>query len=273
MFNEQFYMFSDLLARGLTGILIKTPGFAPGPGPKENLKRIPFNYTRRYNGKDWPEFASTMAGMKRQMNIRDLIVDVEKHDIPGDIVEAGVWRGGSSIMIRGILDYINSPRTNWLFDSFSGLPKPTTNHDDARWARMDYVAVSLQEVKEYFHMANVRMDKVKFVKGFHCDTFPGVRNGTIPLGNISILRMDSDMWEASMDILFHVWDRISVGGWVINDDGYLPADQAIKDFSNIHEFSFDKIQVGDGVAYYFQKTKQMDITIKYSKYYKTKINH
>ena len=175
-------------------------------------------------------------------------------------------------MIRGILDYINSPRTNWLFDSFLGLPEPTTNHDDVQWSRMDYLAVPLQEVKENFHMANFRMDKVRFVKGFHCDTFPGVRNGTIPLGNISILRMDSDMWEASMDILFHVWDHISVGGWVINDDGHLPADKAIMEFSKIHEFTFPKIQVGDGMAYYFQKTKEMDIKIKYNKYYKIKIN-
>ena len=37
LFNDQFYMFCDILARGLTGILVKTPAFKPGVGPKENL--------------------------------------------------------------------------------------------------------------------------------------------------------------------------------------------------------------------------------------------
>ena len=48
-----------------------------------------------------------MAGVKNLMKVRDLIVAVEKENVEGSFVEAGVWRGGCSIMAKGVIDFAN----------------------------------------------------------------------------------------------------------------------------------------------------------------------
>ena len=50
---------------------------------------------------------------------------VIRDNIPGDFIETGVWRGGSTIFMRGILKANNiTDKTVWVSDSFEGLPKP-----------------------------------------------------------------------------------------------------------------------------------------------------
>src|SRR5450759_750268 len=57
----------------------------------------------RYEGKDLPQSAETMVGMKRLNNLRECLVQIFADRVPGDILEAGVWRGGASIFMRGVL--------------------------------------------------------------------------------------------------------------------------------------------------------------------------
>jgi len=50
---------------------------------------------------------------------------IVEEDVPGDLIETGVWRGGASIFMRGALEaYGDRERTVWVADSFQGLPKP-----------------------------------------------------------------------------------------------------------------------------------------------------
>lgn len=77
----------------------------------------------RENGRDWPQFAHTMVGMKRLDNIHACLKDILKNNIPGDCIETGVWRGGSTILMRAILKAYNDPKRKvWIADSFEGLP-------------------------------------------------------------------------------------------------------------------------------------------------------
>merc|ERR1719350_737124 len=188
----QFDMFTDLLAKSITGFNLRTPGYKPGEGSTADLRVTPFDASKRLDGRDWPQFGVSMAGVKNLLTVRDLIVNIEENNIAGDFVEAGVWRGGTSIMARLTLNYIgaNNARDTWLFDSFAGLPKSTTNHDSDAWSRMGYVAVSLEEVQQNFDSFGASFgaeNGVHFVKGFHCDTFPGLKDGRIPLKQIAIL--------------------------------------------------------------------------------------
>ncbi len=51
---------------------------------------------------------------------------VVKHKIPGDIVECGVWRGGSmQATARTLLEVGDTSRHLYLFDTFEGMPPPT----------------------------------------------------------------------------------------------------------------------------------------------------
>ncbi|MDQ2800039.1 MAG: TylF/MycF family methyltransferase, partial [Armatimonadota bacterium] len=108
----------------------------------------PFDAQARSEGQDWPQQAHTMIGLKRLENLQFCIENALAHDIPGDLIETGVWRGGAAIFMRAILKaYQSTARTVWVADSFHGLPPPNPSkypHDqgDIHYAFTD-VAISL----------------------------------------------------------------------------------------------------------------------------------
>ena len=80
-----------------------------------------FSLERRLTGKDWPRYAHTMIGARRLDNVRGLIENVLQKGVPGDLIETGVWRGGSTIFMRGVLKAHGiTDRTVWVADSFEG---------------------------------------------------------------------------------------------------------------------------------------------------------
>src|SRR6476620_7968958 len=79
----------------------------------------------REAGLDWPAEAETMSGMKRLTSLQHCVETVLADDIPGDLVETGVWRGGACILMRAVLAaYADETRCVWLADSFAGVPPP-----------------------------------------------------------------------------------------------------------------------------------------------------
>ena len=55
---------------------------------------------QRPEGKDWPALALTMIGEKRLDNLHECVETVLRDGVPGDLIETGVWRGGSVILMR-----------------------------------------------------------------------------------------------------------------------------------------------------------------------------
>ena len=95
------------------------------------LRPTPFAFVRResddpavrHEGMDWPARAETMIGRKRLSQLRNCIRRVLAEDVPGDLIECGVWRGGATIFMRAMLKaYSDSRRRVWVADSFKGLP-------------------------------------------------------------------------------------------------------------------------------------------------------
>src|SRR5437868_407774 len=79
----------------------------------------------RESGLDWPEEALTMMGTKRLSHLEACVRAVVREDVPGDLLEAGVWRGGGVILMRAALEALGDRgRTVWAADSFEGLPAP-----------------------------------------------------------------------------------------------------------------------------------------------------
>ena len=84
-----------------------------------------FDPQARAEGRDWPLEAETMIGLKRLENLQSCIRDLLRRQVPGDLIETGVWRGGASIFMRAVLKvYGDTVRTVWVADSFQGLPPP-----------------------------------------------------------------------------------------------------------------------------------------------------
>ena len=67
------------------------------------VRKRPFDQRKRDLGLDWPADALTMIGMKRLTSLQHCVETALADDIPGDLVECGVWRGGSAILMRAVL--------------------------------------------------------------------------------------------------------------------------------------------------------------------------
>jgi O-methyltransferase len=161
------------------------------------------------------EDAETMLGTRQLDNMQACIMDVVQRGVPGDLLEAGVWRGGMTIFMRGVLQTLGqTDRTVWVADSFEGLP-PLDHADErnASWWREGDMAVSLETVRENFRRYGLLDDRVQFLKGFFSATLP-----TAPIEKLAILRMDADLYQSTADVLEHLYPRLSPGGYLICDD-------------------------------------------------------
>src|SRR5262245_53565704 len=73
----------------------------------------------------------TMVTNKNLLTLYRLVQRANNVNLPGDIVECGVWNGGSAA-IMGLANQVHTRnslnRMIWLFDSFQGLP-PATEKD------------------------------------------------------------------------------------------------------------------------------------------------
>lgn len=177
-----------------------------------------FNLNDREEGKDWPLYADSMVGIKRLNNVQDCVIDVINNNVEGDLIETGVWRGGTVIFMRAILKVLGiTDKTVWVADSFEGLPSPDAEQYEADKNDMHYtfdeLRISLETVKSNFAKYNLLDSQVKFLKGWFKDTLP-----TAPIQKLSILRLDGDIYESTMDGLVNLYPKLSKGGYLIVDD-------------------------------------------------------
>ena len=177
----------------------------------------------------------TMIGRERLGHVRDCLVDVLERQVPGHVIETGVWRGGTTILMRGILRaHGSSDRKVFVADSFEGLPPPNAARYPAD-AGLDLhehpvLAVSLEDVRAAFERYDLLDEQVVFVKGWFKDTLPGLTDE-----NFSVIRLDGDLYESTMDALSNLYPRLSLGGWLIVDDFQIPACvQAVTDYRERH---------------------------------------
>jgi len=190
---------------------------------------------RRIKGKDWPRRGCTMIGLKRLNNLQTAIEHVLKHGVPGDLLEAGVWRGGATIFMRAVLKaYGDTSRKVWVADSFEGLPVPDAEKYPADEEHTLYkykiLNVSEDKVKMYFTRFGLLDDQVRFLKGWFKDTLPYA-----PIKQLAVLRLDGDYYESTMDILVNLYDKVSPGGWIIIDDYRVPSCmKAVHHFRKAH---------------------------------------
>lgn len=177
----------------------------------------------RIDGREWLPEAHTMIGVRRLDNLQECIEDVLARGVPGDLIEAGVWRGGASIFMRGVLKAHGvEDRTVWLADSFQGLPPPNDKYPaDAGDLHhtIDELAVSLEEVRENFRRYGLLDERVRFLPGWFRDTLPDA-----PIERLAIVRIDGDMYESTIQVLEALYPKLAPGGYVIVDDyGGIPA--------------------------------------------------
>jgi O-methyltransferase len=176
-----------------------------------------WNYVRPY----------TMTSKERIFALREAVEYVVRHNIPGDIVECGVWKGGSMMAVaRTLTDRGVSDRKLHLFDTFEGMPEPTDadrsfRHDAAkdllresdRETALVWAYSPLDEVKRNLRDTGYPEANIAFVQGKVEVTLPAAAPD-----RIALLRLDTDWYESTRHELVHLYPRLSVGGVLIIDD-------------------------------------------------------
>jgi O-methyltransferase len=238
-------MYIDLLIKCISNTIY-------GDANRGDWRPREYDADARRQGADWPELAHSMIGILRLENIRDLMKIVLRELIPGDLIEAGVWRGGACILMRGILKAYNErARTVYVADSFQGLPPPDPEHYPADSGQIihtfDYMAVSRQTVEANFRAYDLFDEQVAFVEGWFKDTLPHLE-----AQKFALIRLDGDLYESTIQSLESLYPKLSVGGFVLVDDyGSWPScRQAVHDYRTAQRISDPIIRVDTSGIYW-----------------------
>lgn len=210
--------------------------------------RYRWNSAARATGQDWPPEAETMIGRARLTHLRQCAETILRQQIQGDFCETGVWRGGASIFLRGVLAaYGDTTRRVWVCDSFEGLPKGTHAIDRKfTFYRKPQLAVSLETVQANFARYELLDDQVRFVKGWFKDTLHQA-----PIDRLAILRLDGDLYESTMDALSALYAKVASGGFVIVDDYAIDAcAAAVHDFRRARSITDEILPIDQWSAFW-----------------------
>ncbi|MEU5863704.1 alpha/beta fold hydrolase [Nonomuraea sp. NPDC047529] len=242
-------LYLDLMKKTLTNVIYEDP-----PVPSDWSPGSTYDRVNRSAGLDWPSKAHTMVGLRRLDNVQECVERVLRDGVPGDLIETGVWRGGTTIMMRAVLAAWGiEDRLVWVADSFQGMPEPTpdAHPDDTRLATHEFnhfIGVPLETVQQNFRAYGLLDDQVRFLPGWFKDTLPSA-----PMNRLALLRLDGDLYDSTMDALEHLYPKLSRGGFVIVDDYFLkPCRDAVYDFRDRHGIE-DEIRDIDGYGAYWRR--------------------
>lgn len=166
----------------------------------------------------------SMTGKDAMFALYSAVNYILDREIPGEFVECGVWRGGSSLLVSLILKARRvRDRQVLLYDTFEGMTPPTAididhkghtaselmedHRDEQGWCY-----APLAEIEETFAQHNFSFETA-FVQGDVVQTLKKTKPK-----QISLLRLDTDWYESTMAELVHLYPRLSPGGVLIVDD-------------------------------------------------------
>lgn len=170
----------------------------------------------------------TMTTPEKLFALIQAVRYVVHNEIPGDIVECGVWRGGSMMAIaKTLLEQNCRDRELHLFDTFEGMSAPTEEdvfYDGSSAfdkfeatkisdASSTWCSSSLENVTQVMYSTGYDRDKIHFAKGMVEDTLPEQAPQ-----QIALLRLDTDWYESTKHELEHLFPRLAPQGVLILDD-------------------------------------------------------
>ena len=195
----------------------------------------------------------TMVSVKRLINLYNLVRQVNATHLPGDIVECGVWNGGSAaIMGAACRDDRDHLRTVWLFDSFAGLPTPGSKDGErAQDAYFEgWCQGSIEKVTQIFNQLHLSLEPVKIITGWFDSTLKAE-----PIKTIALLHIDADWYESVKVVLEELYDKVVDGGFIVLDDYWTwqGCRQAMTEYLREHQIQGVVFKSVDNHGVYFQK--------------------
>jgi O-methyltransferase len=168
----------------------------------------------------------TMTSYERLFGLIVAVRYIADHVIPGDMVECGVWRGGSmQAVARTLLARDVADRELHLFDTFAGMPAPSAVDRRIGGASAEELLRSgprpgliraiadLDDVRAGMARTNYPPERIHYHPGRVEETIPGEAPE-----RIALLRLDTDWYESTKHELEHLYGRLAHGGVLIIDD-------------------------------------------------------
>ena len=172
--------------------------------------------------------AYTLTSVECMYTLYQTVKFISQNNIPGDMVECGIWRGGSSMMIALTLEALGDRSRNiYLYDTYTGMTEPENvdvrskdgMEQVSRWQAFqrdgynEWAHATLPEVRANMATTGYPENQLHFVVGEVETTIPT----TVP-ENISLLRLDTDWYRSTRHELIHLYPRLSRQGALIIDD-------------------------------------------------------
>jgi O-methyltransferase len=199
------------------------PAAPPKPKPK---REFPDDYDESYRAIIAAVRPYTMTSKDKLHALITATQYIHDHAIPGDVVECGVWRGGSMHAVARVLDAAGDhSRDLYLFDTFEGMPPPSDKDRKLSGRSAEtllaasektasvWAYASLEDVKAGFENVPYPSERVHYVAGKVEDTVPSEAPE-----QISLLRLDTDWYESTRHELEYLYPRLVSGGVLIIDD-------------------------------------------------------
>ena len=185
-----------------------------------NIRLVCRGQTRvedKIEGIGWPAKAETMRGSRQLEFLESAVQRILSENVPGDLFEAGCWRGGAVIFMLGVLRALRQTgRKVWAADSFAGYPAPTRHSYEADrflWSQRDYFSVSRAEFEQNVARYDLISDDLRILEGFFDQSIPKA-----PIWRLAMIRIDIEGYEgvrAALDVLY---PKLSPGGFVVVDE-------------------------------------------------------
>jgi hypothetical protein len=193
-----------------------------------------------------------MVGLDRLDDLQACVESVVADGIDGDVIEAGSWRGGASMLMRATLDTLGDERTVWVADSFQGFPDDEARDaGDLDLSAFDFLAAPLEDVRGSF--ARLGLDRgVEFVPGFFAQTLPALTGR-----RWAIARLDADTYEPTRLALECLYPGVATGGYLILDDygSFEGCRRAVDEFRSEHGIT-DPIERVDSTCSRWRRTSE-----------------
>lgn len=184
----------------------------------------------------------TQTSPERLFALCEAVKYISMNRIEGDIVECGVWKGGSMMAVaKMLLALKDDSRSLYLFDTYEGMISPGENDVDisGKFAKIlmnkskkeeqesIWCYAPLDQVKQTVLGVGYNPDLINFIPGKVEDTIPEHAPE-----KIALLRLDTDWYESTRHELIHLFPRISSGGVIIIDDygHWLGARKAVDEY-------------------------------------------
>jgi O-methyltransferase len=164
----------------------------------------------------------TQTSRERVTTLADAVEYAVRANIPGDFVECGVWRGGSTMAVALTLLHLGAgDRRLWLYDTFGEMPAPGERDRDHAGREvkgheatmLGDTGLSLGEVQAAMQSTGYPEDRIEYVPGKVEETIPA----RVP-EQIALLRLDTDWYESTRHELTHLYPRLARGGVLVIDD-------------------------------------------------------